>query len=364
MRATLFLGLVACAGCNQILGIGDIAVAHGDGNTGGEPGSTCYGTSLVKLCPQNPPMGSIMIADINTDSDQRCEKIAQSAGPQVCLIVAQDITVTDGDATGSIPLVLASTSTITVTGTFDASSVTGHAAGAGANDSTCAPGQGGNDSNGGSGGAGGTFGGNGGDGGNGGGGTLGGVATAPISTLPAARGGCPGGRGGNAPTTDKGGSSGGAVWLIAATTITVSMNGHIYAGGQGGPGGQAHNGGYGGGSGGLIGFDAQAITMATGASIAANGGGGGEGGSTQSGTDGHSGEDAGHDMMTAKGGNMGTQSGGDGGDGAAATMSAGKGMNGTGSGAGGGAGGGSVGIVWVHGTLSSAMNITPPPQQH
>jgi hypothetical protein len=367
MRATLFLGLVACAGCSQILGIGDIAIVQNDAAVGGEPGAECFGHGLVTLCPKNGVAGSITLADVNTDTDMRCENLGQPTGPEVCLIAAQDITVSsDANVTGSRPLVLAARTTITINATFDASSTKGHTPGAGSNETTCAAGPGANDqTNGGSGGAGGTFGGKGGNGGSGGGGSLAGQAT-EVATLSGVRGGCPGGRGGNAPATDIGGDSGGSLYLIANTSITLGTGGHIYAGGAGGRGGNSHDGGYGGGSGGLIGLEAPTIALMNMASIAANGGGAGEGGSSQAGTSGRDGEDAGHDMAVAKGGGGGTASGGDGGDGGAGGMVNGTtdaNANGNGSGAGGGGGGGSAGIVWVKGTLTGGT-VSPAPQNH
>jgi hypothetical protein len=201
-----------------------------------------------------------------------------------CVVAGTTITVqSEGPtvrATGSKPLVLVASNSITVMSPLDVSShhTTNPAAnpetGAGADFTGC-PAPATNPANGG-GGAGGSFNGVGGSGAaaaraN----SAGGAPGVAIATVTALRGGCPGQDGEGAPADlGKGGHGGGAVLLIAGNSINVMAE--INASGEGGRTGNRNtSGGGGAGAGGMIVLDAHTVTNS--ALLLANGGGGGEG---------------------------------------------------------------------------------------
>jgi hypothetical protein len=315
----------------------------------------CYGTGIVKICFAAPPTQTLTLSDqtLDTSIPSMCATTVVTGGNNYCVVVATTITIGGTlRATGTKPLVLIASDTITVTagGLVDASShrmrpagTPEKGAGADADAATCVPGAAATSTGGG---AGGSFAGKGGTGATGAGantGTVGNTATLPVTTL---RGGCPGSDGQG--TTNSAGHGGGAVYLIAGTKIDIA--GDINAGGEAGAGGTlgpSGGGGGGGGAGGMIGLDAPMITLT--GTLVANGGGGGEGGSGPINTAGNDGTDA---TMTspAPGGKQGTGSGGDGGNGsagpAAGPGAAGNpGTNAAGVVGGGGGGGGGAGII-------------------
>jgi len=281
--------------------------------------------------------------------------------------------------TGSKPLLVISTSTITIDGDIDASSAFNGIdfdLGAGANPAVCplTPPEKGQTcaAEGGSGGGAGAYGAAGGSGGEGGdthscdgvdgkpGGAGGVAATSGFASL---RGGCAGRDG--APSTQvgsdgkigRGAPGGGAVYLSARTMVTVT--GVIHAGGAGGrasQGGRA--GGGGGGSGGMIGLEAQTVLAMTGGILAANGGAGGGG---ADGNIASPGDDAKPSAAVANGGKR-EGAGSDGGDGGFVTTPFGQ--SAPGADRGGGGGGGSVGVVHLHArSLDIAgATISPAPQ--
>lgn len=324
----------------------------------------CYGTGLVTACFDAVPTGSITVTTnttINTDTDERCAPTLNAV--PACVVAAESITVNGGlflAATGTKPLVLVATQTITVDGTLTVGSFRQlNFVGAGSDmpgcDTGVAPG-------GSAGGAGGSFGGMGGNGGAVGTAGMAG-ATLAVTEL---RGGCSGQPGGDATAPlgpGAAGRGGGALYLIAETSIAVA--GTVSAGGGGGGGGAAgaSAGGGGGGSGGFIGFDTPALMIA--GSAHANGGGGGEGSSQAAGAPGG---DATSATNQAQGGTGGTSFGANGGDGAAGTMLNGEAGSNTCGGActtptSGGGGGGGAGVIKLYRATSASGGgtISPAP---
>jgi hypothetical protein len=262
---------------------------------------------------------------------------------------------------GSLPLIIASDSTIVINGNLSANSVDPNLVlddpdGPGANPAICAddaptegaPAAGTADNQGGGGGGGGAFQGDGGDGGDGTGAAKGakGTKVDPPAEL---RGGCAGAAGGagNGVSGGTAGSGGGAVELAARTSITVS--GLVQAGGARGgrglqgvgvtPAGGAGAGGA--GSGGMIFIDTTTLTLGAASILAANGGGGGEGGDDNQ--DGAlNAEDGQASAMAASKGSGGADKGGDGGDGG----TTGNGANAQNRESGGGGGGGTGYIIF------------------
>jgi hypothetical protein len=262
---------------------------------------------------------------------------------------------------GTMPLIIASKSSMDIKGNISVSSLflSTFLPGAGSEPAACGTnpsGRGEDCEHGGAGGGGGGFGGAGGTGGKGAsghtdcdspdefgdgniestGGTGGGMAAIPTVL----RGGCAGregGEGNGGATFGIGAPGGGAIHLTAATTLTVT--GSINAGGAGGrkaTGSRAAGGG--GGSGGMIGVEAIMIDLAFGGVVAANGGGGGGGGNGSGAEDG---EDAPQNGDQANGGAPESQgtAGGDGGwlntaNGGSVTPTAQRGGGGGGGGAG------------------------------
>jgi hypothetical protein len=353
-----------------------IDAPQGSGDPGAEP--TACTPGFVDLCGQAPPTMSLDVqtsATINTDTDPRCRTVTQTNGGPICLVYATSVSIGAGatlSATGSRPLAIASTSTMTISGNIDvASRRSDNKIGPGA-DGTCAfsatPEI---DSGGAGGGAGASFGAVAGNGGRGDSDTsLGADGDAapglagPVLTPTALRGGCRGQTGadesGAGNDGGAGGHSGGALYLTA--TGSLSIAGQVRASGAGGTGGQAQAGGGGGGSGGMVVVEAPTIAIA--GTIAANGGGGGEGGARVANgggggsTDitGQPGADGGTTTTPAAGGTGNDTRFGFGGNGGAGSTAA---TAGTTSIVAGGGGGGAVGIIKLIGAATVTGTVTP-----
>lgn len=297
--------------------------------------------------------------------------------PQVRVISVDAFTMDTGAVilvSGTHPLVIASWSTITTSGTIDAGSHIGGTTGAGVDPgglcNAATAGQDGLSSGGSGGGGGGGMRGAGGGGGQGDNppGPLGGPGGAAIGTPTFVRGGCSGADSGtagsgagppsNPSTVSSRGAGGGAIELIARTTITLT-GAAVLAGGAGGGGAPQNSacGGGGGGAGGFVGLDAPAISV-VGSVLAANGGGGGA--SAPFAGSGNSGGDGGPNGNQASGGAAQTcaPAGGNGGAGGSF-----GGATATGNGAcGGGGGGGATGfvLIWSPGFTTTSSTISPP----
>jgi len=315
--------------------------------------TACFGTGLVKLCLAAPTAAIVVSAPttIDTDDPATCAAVL-SGGDGLCVIAATEIRI-DAKlrATGTKPLVLLASMTITTTAQLDVGSHRGATPelGAGADPAGCATGTA-PGSNGG--GAGGSFTGPGGRGGS----PNAGMPGAIVDPITALRGGCAG-QDGDGGTRGQRGHGGGAVFLIAGSQIDA--RGGINAAGEGGSGGTDNRAGGGGaGAGGLIGFDAPTIMLA--GLILANGGGGGEGAGQS--TPGNPGADP-SSTAAAAGGRAGTSNGGDGGSGSSGNAAgAGNAANSGGSQGGGGGGGGGAGAVRVPaGASTTDAQISPTP---
>ena len=330
----------------------------------------CFGNAPFAICLAAAPAAPLVLSTttpFNTDGSMCAATTSGATG--YCVLAGSTISFTGSGswrATGSKPLVLIASDSITVSATVDVSShrivapATGPETGAGADFATCpapatAPATGG-------GGGGGSFAGMGGAGAaaaraNSVGGSAG-VATSGVTTL---RGGCVGRDGEGGADRGIGGHGGGAVLLIAVNSINITATGGINAAGQGGRAGlQGSTGGGGGGSGGMIVLNAPSVTSA--GLLLANGGGGGEG-SGENGA-GQNGFDA-TSIAAAAGGNA-LSNGGDGGNGSAVDT-AGGGVNGS-SGTitnnlrgGGGGGGGGAGIIVAPASATLGSQISPAP---
>lgn len=324
----------------------------------------CYGTGLVTACFDDVPSGTQTFGGnqtIDTDTDARCATTTNAV--PACVIAAETITIENGfwAASGSRPLVLVATQTISVTSVLTVGSSRQFGfTGAGADMPGC---NAGTAPTGSSGGAGGSFGGTGGDGA-----AVGTAGTAGAALTPTTlRGGCPGQDGADAvaplgPGT--GGHGGGAVYLIADGSITIG--GLVSASGAGGGGGAngAAAGGGGGGSGGFIGFDTPSLTI-TGNALA-NGGGGGEGSGNQS--TGLPGQDMSTATTAAAGGAGGSSFATDGGAGSVGAQldgddAAAQCTGGCTTPTSGGGGGGGAGIIQLYraSAASGGGGISPPP---
>ena len=331
-----------------------------------EAGETCLGATggLVQPCFAVAPSGTVTLAGaIDTDTSPLCSTIVSNT--TACVIASGSIQIdaaTTVTATGTKPLVLAATGTVTINGVLDVASHRGVIApGASGNDATCDPGTPPTtNGNAGGGGGGGSFGAKGGDGGdgNGGGGPDGGTSGAAALPPTTLRGGCKAQDGkegaGAAATRGLGGNGGGVVYVIAGTTLSIGAGGVINASGAGGTNGvTARAGGGGGGSGGLVGLDAPTVT--NGGVVFANGGSGAEGsGDNNPGKPGVDPTGAGPAVF-----GIGiSNTGGDGGNGGAGA--AGAGANGLQSTDGGGGGGG-VGVIRVFPLQAIGGAVSPPP---
>jgi len=335
--------------------------------------------SLDALCLLGEPTGGLNFTSnevIDTDVDPRCFDLEQGAGPTACLLWADAVSVAAGvtvTAIGSRPLVVASSDSISIFGTLDASSQRGVQQGAGANFDDCALASGPQRDIGGAGGAaGGSFAGEAGDGGTGdqdsslgfdGTGAPGTASTA-VGQPTFLRGGCRGGNGADESSSSlagsggSGGASGGAVALYAAQNFTLEGSGLIRVTGAGGGGGQVQAGGGGGGSGGMLRIEASVVVIN--GTLGANGGGGGEGGVRLNGfpETGASGTD-GPASPTGAAGGTGLSFAGDGGVGSSlASLAGDAGANADG---GGGGGGGGAGFILLRGAVSVNGSSSPAP---
>jgi hypothetical protein len=355
--------LTACGFTPGQFGVSiDAEVPVADVRPDSMPGESCFGTGLAIVCypDADVPTGEYrpQPGSLSTGVDANCDRIlTQTAGPDLCVKHAATIVIEGNVAwTGSRPLVLLATETITIA----ASAVLDVSRGAGGSGTGCmSPSTGDPDlatgaSAGAGGGGAGGFSIGGGFGGNGQGVGDGGTAGGMIE-LVAVRGGCPGAKGGNSSAGDGGtrGDPGGGVYLIAGDAIQI--DGDVLANGGGGKGGANKAGGGGAGSGGLIGLDAPTVTMGSNATLSANGGGGGEGGG--GGNPGDDGDDALAYDDRADGGNT-NSNGSNGGYGSIDTNAPTGGQM---SGDGGGGGGGGAGYIRVFAT-TKALNtkISPP----
>jgi hypothetical protein len=327
-----------------------------DGGIAPDATNLCFG-SFPQICflaaADIPKMPAVVPADIDTDNAGMCNGgITPTTGAAYCVVAGSSITIASGEkvrAQGGRPLVLLSTSTITIEGTVEVSSAFNAGAqlrGAGGNPPGCPSGTPQGAAAGG--GAGGSFGSKGGDGNVPAGDAAGGgVAPAGLAQPPTTlRGGCAG---------DPGGFGGGAVSLIARMPITVAATGRINASGAGGQGGPASKaGGGGGGSGGMIVFDAPS-SIVTGP-VFANGGGGGQGGAN--GGAGVAGGEPITPGVAAVGGTS-AANGGSGGPGSRGNSLAGNMASMDANNNGGGGGGGAAGFILGRG-LPDVPNIAPP----
>jgi hypothetical protein len=333
---------------------------------GGPDANACFGQS-IGICLAEAPSKAIVIdldTTIVTSDLSMCALV--TSGGDYCVLAGTDITVNAKlRGTGSRPLILIASRSITTTAPYGLIDVGSHRVrpqgtpetGAGADSSSCDPGFFPQDNGGG---AGGSFSGMGGIGGRGSGGNSGTPGNRVVdSNLP--RGGCAGQDGralGSAGGL--GGHGGGAVYLIAG--VKIDVQGGINAAGESGGRGIANGAGAGGGgSGGMIGFDAPTIVCNSLLLASGGGGGGGSGPGNDPGIDGQ-------DPMTitAAGGGDGfvgnNAAGGDGGDGSAAIV-AGPGALGTDSAhltTGGGGGGGGAGLIKAPETANLGTNLSPP----
>lgn len=346
----------ALAGCKSLLGIDDLTLAADADPAGDVPSDVdparCLGGGLISVCPEPPPTAGLSVAGmqvLDTENEPTC--ITQMSGNlEVCVLLRTSINVAAGATlrvTGKRPLVLASTSTLVVRGTIDASSVLQKPPGGGGNPALCMPGAMSGAT--GAGGAGGSYGGRGGRGGD-----NGSQPAAPVP-LDHIQGGCPGSRGVGSQLA-AGGAGGGAVYLIAKEQIVV--DGAINASGAAGDAstgaGFGSNGGGGGGAGGLIGLDAP--TISGGGTLFANGGGGGSGSSTL--FPGMPGTESPSATVAGRGGT--SNNNGNGGDGSLGSQLDGRnGLDGMNAG---GGGGGGAGMIYVHGAYSITGPVSPPPR--
>lgn len=335
-----------------------------DGGVDPDAGN-CYGGGLITACFETVPTGALTLAPasiINTDTDEKCSPTTNNVA--ACVIAAESITVPSSyvAATGSRPLVLVATQTISVNAVLTVGSSRMYAfVGAGSDMPGCNAGVA---PTGTSGGAGGSF------GGVGGAGAAVGTAGMPGAAITATslRGGCSGQTGADAvaPTgPGEKGRGGGAIYLIAETSITVASTGSINASGGAAGGGATGtaSGGGGGGSGGLIGLDSPMLMIA--GQVFANGGGGGEASGAQS--TGSPGGDALNATTAAAGGAGGTSFGTDGGDGSVGSQLAGQAADPSCTGTcttptTGGGGGGGAGIIkrYRATSVSGGGPISPP----
>jgi len=320
----------------------------------------CLGAGGFSVCPPAsvPPnvflLGSAGVFDTDTNvscASQQPPGWVERGQPASCFVFgAQIVVAMDGiplSVTGSRPLVIAATESITATGPIDVASHTGGSIGPGANAKDCdsfGTAGSGAGSAGGAGGSFGTIGGYGGDDGAALGG-LPGPAIAPVTL----HGGCPGQLIGSIAAPPSG-AGGGVVYLTAGASITIHSG--IDASGVGGMGGFPNAGGAGGGTGGMIVLIAPTVDC-TGANLFADGGGGGAGGSSAPGSNGAD-PDGSTSCCTG-----GPSVVGGGGNGAHDGRAAGAGGSGGAPNSGGGGGGG-AGYIMVQGTnLMSPSRSSP-----
>ncbi|HEX4417240.1 MAG TPA: hypothetical protein VH165_05035 [Kofleriaceae bacterium] len=337
---------------------------NGGGDSGSGTGSTnfCVSDAMVTAClPQKPTMSITISAPtaIDTDKPDSCAAETTGSSGNYCIFAGASITIAAGQtlsAHGSRPLVLLSSTAITVAGTID---VAGHLSGApqpaGPASTTCA---GATPASSSGGGYGGSLGSLGGDGGTDSGAHLGGKAP-PIVAPTTLRGGCNGEQGAN----NGGSAGGGGGGLAVLAMVSIDVQGSINASGGGGGAGAVNpgnRGGGGGGGGGMIVIDAPVVSGVLG-KIFANGGSGGE---ASGGNIGNVGNDAPLDPTVAAQGGAGGSSGGDGGVGAINNAQGGNAATSGGTGtsaAGGGGGGGGTGIIKLYKAAALPGMVSPPP---
>jgi hypothetical protein len=359
---------VLASGCSSILGIGTFGLgdAGGSGSDTGGPGdgsadamidtivvdvpTGCVGNSGWAVCLDSNPSPVSLSGSFSTDAAAQCampvpSSWTSSGQPAACIVEGSTINVSGTlTVTGSRPLVLAASDSITISKLIARAGDT--ADGPGAPSTSCsafanAPGT--NSASGG-GGAGGSFMSKGGDGGTGAntGITGGGAANADATAPNVLRGGCAGQTGGTATMAGgAGGHAGGAVYVVAGTSIKINQL--VDVSGNGAKGGVGDGGGGGGGgTGGSLVLFAPAID-ANGATLMANGGGGGGGATAAQGLTGQAPNES-TPTTPAPGGSSGGGSitvgaGGAGFAGATAAVTGLAGQIGTGAGGGGGASG-------------------------
>ncbi len=360
-RLVIALAFAALPGCREVFGIdsprlrdGGEADVAGDAANDGPPADAqqCFGSGSFAVCLATLPIAPATLPTaLDTTTSVECANTQPPgwtpAQPDACFVIGTDVTIGGNGTiavTGSRPLVVVATGTLTIAGTLDAASrnvtdpKTGPASAAGPcnpfaqTPTGSGPGEAG-------GGAGGSFVDEGGHGGKSGMNVGGqpGTALAPPTTL---RGGCSG-QHGSLPgigDTSNPGPGGGAVYLVAGTAIAIEPTGLIDVSGAGGLTSGLGTGGSGGGTGGMLVLYAPVIG-ATGGAVMANGGGGTSAGDSQdSGTDGHDPSEA-APTTPALGGMYLVE----GGNGAAAAIAA---TNGTANaGVSGGGGGGGIGYI-------------------
>lgn len=393
--ASLYLGslLLAAAGCEKTDPLfcmenpGASGCPRDDGDVGDDMGDLdmgetadaqqCFGGGMYSLCLATVPMNPIVLnpGDFNTSagntvcmSDPLPATWTNAGQPDACIVVGSTISMSSLNVIGPRPLVLVAATTLTISGTLDASTrrsgtpkIGPGAPAAGCGQPTDQP----TDSTSGAGGgAGGSFTTKGGDGGAGDvGSTSGGTAIDALVTAPTSlRAGCSGQTGGEGDSTSNGGvggGGGGALVLIAGERIVLSDNAIVNASGAGASKAGDSGGGGGGGSGGMIVFHAPAITTGSNVFIIANGGGGGSGGNDSGGCGCTAGSDPDplDPLSFAPGGSGG---GGSGGGGFAQGTPAQNGSPNPGGGQAGGGGGGGAGFIQTNVAFSGPL-ISPAP---
>jgi hypothetical protein len=379
----LLVATLALAGCSKVNP--DFCPSHPDdprcggtlidsgmgSDSGGsdavDSGNGCLGAGVFEICPMGAAMTAKTLSGAIDTNGSMCHSTQlwkTSGQTPSCFIVGTSITVSNVTVTGSRPLVLVATGTITVTGHLDASSRQNPTqTGPGQPATPCgtfgAPG----DDTGAGGGGGASLAATGAGGGNGGSGNAGaaaaGTAYMPFLTVPPGllRAGCTGSRGGDGQGIGgTGGRGGGAVYL-AASTISLGAAAVVNVSGAGAAAPGKSAGGGGGGSGGMLLLHAADFSITAGAKLVANGGAGSSGGDGNNAGNGNPGGDPDplNPMTQAAGGQ---NPGGKGGDGYALGMPAENGANGVSSTAGGG-GGGAGGYIQSNQMLTNAT-VSPP----
>ncbi len=358
----IVVALAALPGCREIFGIDSPRLRDGGGESvdgdvadaTGPPADAqqCFGSGSFTVCLATLPIAPATLpTTLDTGTSVECAN-SQPPGwtatqPAACFVIGTDVTIGGNGTiavTGSRPLVVVATGTLTIAGTLDAASrgVTNPKTGPASAEGPCnsfaqTPEGGGAGAAGG--GAGGSFVDEGGHGGKSGV-NLGGLPANPLAAPTTLRPGCPGQHGSIPSPGDMSipGPGGGAVYLVAGTAIAIEPTGLIDVSGAAGLTSGLGTGGSGGGSGGMLVLYAPVIG-ATGGALMANGGGGTSAGDAEdSGTDGHDPSEAA--PTTPALGGMYLVSGG---NGAAAATAA---TNGTANaGISGGGGGGGIGYI-------------------
>ncbi|NVB81232.1 MAG: hypothetical protein HOV81_22745, partial [Kofleriaceae bacterium] len=161
-RLCLSAALLIASGCSQILGIEDFHLVDAGFEDAPIDAQQCFGTSLATVCLTTLPVDPFVATGAIDTAGMACTQVvAQTGGPELCVIAATQITIDAAStitATGARPLVFVATDTITIAGTLDVSSKRSPArVGAGGNSSACtASANGTGNANGGGGGGGGS----------------------------------------------------------------------------------------------------------------------------------------------------------------------------------------------------------------